>query len=463
MTNLYHVFHKMPALDKMDMFVELEELAEKFVHSGLLRIDAEPKQNFARFSIPSRNIHINFSKREIYENHLLPKTKNAIAKALKEAGAAVNLDKKIDNELDKLKDQLTKYVEVDPELEMQVARVLVQSAHPVVFLMIMLEQVEVFVSFGHNIGEVMDVASWRSAGSNSGMQSTDGKNVAIFVSCGGDPFYHEPPEVKEQKAKNQDQDQQEETEKTYGDGLPALGRMMAIAGQEIGHYSDIIHNKYGQQIGRISANFSGTKADVNVNIARITDQKNIYSYYKILGNIGFNRLLEKEKEIQFYNRNPVKTIGFFFKLMIYKIYRHIFMYRAKKLNFYPIIKLADSQYITLSYNALSADMLFNLEPKADVYSHSDKNVEVAIACIEALARVPQQANKWGHYNTSFFWRNLYKVYYNRLIPSLIRDYENMSGQHFTLYPNKMRKYSWQEKMHFRVEEIKLKIKRFFKK
>ena len=63
--NLYHVFYKMPALEKKDMYVQLEELAQEFVNSGLLRIDAEPQRNFARFSIPTRNIHIVFSKREL--------------------------------------------------------------------------------------------------------------------------------------------------------------------------------------------------------------------------------------------------------------------------------------------------------------------------------------------------------------------------------------------------------------
>ena len=460
MTNLYHVFHKMPALRKEDMYVELEEIAQNFVNSGLLRIEAEPKQNFARFSMPSRNIHINFSKREIYDEHLRPRIYKAIGKALKEAGTSGNIEAKIAKEIENLKDQLNKFVDVEPELEMQLARILIQSAHPVVFLMIMLEEVEVFISYGHNIGEVMDVASWRQAGSNSGMQSTDGKNVAIFVSCGGNPLYVAPPPTEEEKNKEKTEDEVKE-EKTYGDGTPALARMMGIAGQEIGHYSDIVRNKFGQQVSRISANFSGTKADPQVNLARKTDMKNIHAYFNILNQIGLNKLYEREKEIQFYRRNPKKTIGFFFKLMIMKFSRIIFIHKAKKINFLPITALAEEDYISLSFNDLAADMLFNLEPKADVYSHSDKNVEEAIACIEALARVPQQANKWGHQHTSFFWRNLYKIYYNKLIPSCINDYENISGKKFTAYPGKLHKYTWKEKMGFRIDEWKVNVKKYF--
>jgi hypothetical protein len=60
MINLYHVFYKMPALRKEDMYIGLEELAQSLVNSGLFRIDAEPMQNFTRFSIPTRNLHIVF-------------------------------------------------------------------------------------------------------------------------------------------------------------------------------------------------------------------------------------------------------------------------------------------------------------------------------------------------------------------------------------------------------------------
>jgi hypothetical protein len=154
----------MPALKKEDMYVELEELAVNFVKSGLFRIDAEPKQNFVRFSIPTRNVHITFSKRELYQEDLYPKTYKKLYKALVDAGEqGSNIEAKIASEINKLKEQLKKYVYVEDELEMQLARILIQSAHPVVFLMIILEQVEVYVSYGHNIGEVMDIVSWQQA------------------------------------------------------------------------------------------------------------------------------------------------------------------------------------------------------------------------------------------------------------------------------------------------------------
>lgn len=445
-TNLYHVYHKMPALAKEDMYVELEELAIDFVNSGLLRIEAEPKQNFTRFSIPSRNLHINFSQREISDPKLRHRTYKILGKAIRESGFNGNLESKFDNELEKLNTQLNKHVPVDLEMEMQIARILVQSAHPIVFQMIILEEVEVFVSFGYNIGDVMDIASWKQSGSNSGMQSTDGKKVAVFVSCGGDPLMLDSSEEEKSKQNSQQQ------EKTHGDGLPALARMMGIAGQETGHYSDIIHNQFGQQVGRYSANFSGTRANPQVNLARLTDMKNIDTFWGLLCKIGIIQLIDREKSIQFYQRNPDKGLGYLFKILLFKIHRFIFILRARRINFTAVNQVLNKEYLAHSLQELLSDMAFNLEPKADVYSSEDKKIEEAIACIEALARVPQQANKWGHKNTSFFWRNLYKFYYEKVIPGDIAAYETITTKKFTLYPKKMRKYSFFEKLKFRFKK-----------
>ena len=101
-------------------------------------------------------------------------------------------------------------------------------------------------------------------------------------------------------------------------------------------------------------------------------------------------------------------------------------------------------------------MAFNLEPKADVYSNPDKNIEIAIACIEALARVPQQVNKWGHHNTRFFWPHLYSFYYSVVIPQDIADYEAMSGKKFNSYPKNFRKYNFTEKLALKFDQIKAK-------
>ena len=77
---------------------------------------------------------------------------------------------------------------VSDELSMQLARIFVQSAHPIVIRWLLRDKVEVFITYSHNIGDVMDIKTWKRSGKNSGMQSTDGSNVCIYVSCGGNPF-----------------------------------------------------------------------------------------------------------------------------------------------------------------------------------------------------------------------------------------------------------------------------------
>lgn len=451
--NLYHVFYQMPALEKEQMYAELEELAQSFVKSGLLRIEAEPKQNFVRFSLPTRGVHLVFSKRELYEKDLYNRTYKKLHRALTDSGIKSNIESQVNAEIQKLKDRLQKYVYVEDDLEVKIARILVQSTHPVTILMIMLEQVEVYVSYGHNIGEVMDIVSWSQAGTNSGMQSTDGNNVAVFVSCGGDPLLLDEVASDDGSGKKEDS-----TDKNHGDGKPALARMMAIAGQEIGHYSDIKRDNLGRQISRYSANFRGNKADEQVNLFRNTDMTNIGIYWDMLVKYGISYLMDIEKKIQFYRLSPSKVFSYYPTLLWMKIYRLIFILRVGRLNFWPLDDTKNKDYLAISLQALFADMLFNLEPEADVYKSPDKATEEAIACIEALARVPQQVNKWGHKTTSFLWRNLYKFYYHKVIPGCIAEYEKISGNKFSLYSENLHYYSFTEKISFKVTNFKEKLR-----
>ena len=73
--------------------------------------------------------------------------------------------------------------------------------------------------------------------------------------------------------------------------------------------------------------------------------------------------------------------------------------------------------------AMILDMQSNLSPVADVYKRNDPEAEEAIACVEALARVPQQVMKWGYLTTKATMHDLYKIYYGEVIPSLIKNYE----------------------------------------
>ena len=70
--------------------------------------------------------------------------------------------------------------------------------------------------------------------------------------------------------------------------------------------------------------------------------------------------------------------------------------------------------------AMLDDMAFNLAPQADAYQKDNAEHEAAIACAEALARVPQQVIKWGYRATEACYPALYEVYYKQVIPH-VRD------------------------------------------
>jgi len=408
-TNLYHIASFRPATEKYEMTVGREKLANDLVNSGRLRIDAGFKINFARLYIPNLRISAMFSYRELYDTKLIQRTRNYIAKELQSHYAGQSLEKKIDEYVDILKKEVDKYQKISHEDELRLSRLIVQAAHPVVMMLIIAEGVEVFISHSHNIGDVLDIVSWQTAGSNSGMQSTNGRDVAIFISCGGDP-------LAENENKSAD----------YGDGWPARARILVIGGQEIGHFSDIMRDKNGHQISRYSADFRATRPKEDVRLARINDIKRTFHILKTLQELGLEKAIETEKKIKFYRDN--KKIGIMLAVnaayLIWQDLRLTKKAKSKNITFLTEFNNEPRKY-TLA-KAMIEDMLFNLEPKADAYQRSDKEEEEAIACVEALARVPQQANKWGKVIAKAFMQDLYNVYYGKVIPGCIQAYKNIT-------------------------------------
>lgn len=403
-SNLYHVLYKMPAYKHEDMLEEYEDIARELYKSGRVRIDTDDKCNFARLVDPGKNISLMFSYDEIHNPELLKKTEETLAKIY---GANSS---KIKTSIKNLEDQLSRLMPVEEEVAMQLIRIVVQSAHPIVMKWFILERVELFIAYSHNIGDMMDISGWRTSGNNSGMQSTDGKNVAVFVSCGGNPL-----------VENEDENA------IYGDGKPAISRMQVIAAQELGHYSDIKRNHNGQQIGRHSANFACTMATPHVKQARKDDISNCQKILLELQECGLNTLMEYEREIIFYRNNNVRNFALFYNIIMAYIYKWIFISKAdsKGISFTRLFK--SHKYIATDISEMIDDMLFNLKPEADVYRNPNPEIEEAIACVEALARVPQQVMKWGYVTTKTMMSGLYEVYYGEVIPSLIECWNALFG------------------------------------
>jgi hypothetical protein len=435
MSNLYHILFKSPATLKTELDVERENLAQALVVSGKLRIDARDKINFVRFARPYNNINLMFSLRELTDDKLLPDTKKILAWALQRDHRRPNLQTAIEQEIKRLINEISKNQPVSEDLELKLARVIVQAAHPIVIKLLLLEQVQIFISYSYNIGDLMDIQSWQHSGKNSGMQSTDGRECAIFVSAGGDPFAST------------------EKDAIYGDGFPALARMTVIAAQEIGHYSDIMRDIKGRQISRHSANFGGRRAKENVRQARLADLEQINKLCQHLKNNKLFELAELERHLKFYKNN--KRRGWIVAWTQLKILwcRRFIIHSLHHPLTKPLISLVNEKYLASKIIALIDDMKFNLAPIADVYKSEDKLEEEAIACIEALARVPQQAFKWGHKLTNLMMPHLYTIYYQQVIPACITAYENMTNSKYSFKKINPKQSLWYKfKKLFRKKE-----------
>lgn len=403
MSNIYHIIERIPYITEEGMYIEYEELAQALANSGLLRVDTNGKCNFARIVDASKNVSLMISKQQL-EGELLEKTKQRLMRIY-------NNSHKVSSLISNCNSQIAKFIEVEPELITKLSRILVQSTHSIVMRWILREQVEIFVSYSHNIGDMMDVMTWKDAGGNSGMQSTDGKSVAIYTSAGGDPFLPTDPETR-----------------IYGDGWPAVARMQIVAAQELGHYADIKRDNSGHQIGRHAANFSCTFATPHVKAGRVADINKCNELLDCLMNNGMKKLIDHETALRFYRKNKVSGIKNLYHIIMIFFYELRLGLLASKAEFLFIKKFKQEKYMGLMISAMIADMKFNLSPVADVYKRDDKEAEIAIACVEALARVPQQCVKWGHITTSVMMGNLYRVYYNEVITDLIRVYEGLTGK-----------------------------------
>jgi hypothetical protein len=407
--SVYHILHKVPIIDEYDIEAEYEELAKELVNSGLLRIDTDHQSNFVRYTDPLGSLNITASDIELSDPKLLSELRKTASNFYDQNKIRQStINKKLDLAFADLQNQKARLNPINSDIVIKLARLFVQSAHPIVIRWLLHDKVQIFITYSHSIGDVMEIKDWKQSGNNSGMQSFNGKDFFIFVSCGGDPF-----------APNSDK------QPLYGNGWAAVSRLQIIAAQEIGHYADIIRNNRGEHLGRHSANFSGTLANENIKLSRKID---LTSCDTILGNLmsaGLRNLIRYERELKFYHEQKIKNIRTFYLGIKIKLYKNSVIKYACRNNLLFIKQLQNEQYMSLMILMMVDDMKFNLNPIADVYKRSDKNAEEAIKCIEALARVPQQVIKWGHLATIAFMKNLYQIYYNQVIPSLVENYNHL--------------------------------------
>ena len=382
MTNLYHVLHFIPAVEAWEMPPSLERAAQAIARSGKLRINADLYRNFVRHGTSDSDL--TFTARELTDPALLPRTQTILQRLVPRAAGANGMDEL----LQRLRNELKKARGVDDAQELRVARVLAQSCHPAVLQLLIESGAEIFVSYAHNVGDLMAVHDWHGHGTASGLQATDERALQVYISCGGDPFFN---------GEN----------KTYlTDGFPALARMVVIGAQEIGHFSDLIRQGDGI-VGRYSVS-------PTAQAARRADMAHL-ARWQVQSAARIHHQQRREDALAFYDKRGKFSPGWFFAQLRRFIGWVGFALAARPPGMPLRFRLHPPARAATAASMFLGDMAFNLAPQADVYRHPDPAVEEEIACIEAVARVPQQAMKWGHEAVAAAWPELYRLYYGPII------------------------------------------------
>lgn len=391
--NEYHVLHQKVHSPKKPLPKALEAQAQALSASGRLYINADNVRNFVQYTAATMTYR--FSARELHDPALLEGTKQVIARSIPRGLGPLAVNER----LDLLENELKKARGIDAARELQVARLVVQAAHPKVIDTLLAERTQVFVSFSHNVGDLMPVHHWHTHGTASGLQATDESGAAVYVSCGGDPLFDGPDEQKYYAT----------------DGADALARFMVIGGQELGHYADLMRTSRGM-IGRHSAHMQPLAPTPACKGARDADIAQVARLQAQAHKAGLAKLCRAEEAVSFYEKQQQKYAPMWFMAQLRRFwhFRRVRRYALVP----PYVKtrprLRYGQFMRMCLN----DMAFNLSPDADVYRRENPQEEEAIACIEALARVPQQAAKWGHAATKAAWPNLYDFYYKIVIGAL---------------------------------------------
>jgi hypothetical protein len=414
---VYHVLAKQPALYKEQMPIELEELALQLVLMGRLRIDADEQRNFVRYTCPFREVNIAFSNRELTDPMLKDRTMDILVSIFSHNTRNESPKEQARAAMEHLQAEAKNNFLLSLEKEMQIARIVVQCAHPAVIMLMIAEGIEVFITYGVMVGDVMDVVSWQAFGSNSGLQSTDGRNASVFVACAGNPLLIPS---------------KDEVATYVSDGYSALARMMIVAGQEIGHYSEIIRDQTGRYVARHSCNIGINYPTKQASKARKHDVDALERLRKQLLQCGIQGLITSEASVRFFRRRRRFSILAGLFAIQSAFLRLAFKLHCYKLGISPWKDLVKKDSIGSQLLMAIDDMLFQLEPDVEAYRDTDPQVEEAVKCAEALARVPQQVIKWGHGFTKLCMPELYIIYYRDVVQNCQNAYQQITGSPYQL-------------------------------
>lgn len=368
-----------------------EQLAQRLVKSGQLRIKTDTARNYVRLGGDHDTQTI--TRRAFTD----PALRDATRARLRRFVAPIEGEAGIDALWQRLQQDFRRAGEIAEADELRLARALVQATDAAVITLVLREGAEIYVSYAHTVADLLPVRDWEGIGLSGGLQASGDEQLRVYVSCGGDPFFAG-------------------THKTYvTDGFPALARLIVIAGQELGHYADL-RREGGRIVGRYStdANSSLLRADPAARAAWRADIARVEALRQAYERIGLARLEAAQRAEAFYRQRRRFPVAAFCAPWVLTL-RAILWVRAwqrginLRLRTIPPIPYASARQRFFS------DMAFNLEPQADSYRHADPLIEEAIAVIEAVARVPQQIHKWGASAVACATPQLYRFYETQVL------------------------------------------------
>ncbi len=409
MPNVYDVLYERPRLHRR-LKAPAEKLARAIIASGRLRLDADNESNFIRLQSPTDRLNLTFTLRETTDPKLQAASLARIVTALAVIHTPEEAKKRSLSYMEKVKSDLKRKSPVAAKTELMVSRALVScNAFPVIRLL-HLEGAELYVSFGHSVSDVLDVATWQEVGENNGLQAFGKGQNAVYISCGGHPFLSD-------------------AERSYTtDGFPALARFFVVGAQETGHNADMVRGPDNQWSGRHSALNWGSTPSPKAGKARKNDASVTANFQHKSRRLGLNLIAEWERHLQFYRQNKLRNLrstGAWLKSRLgWQCYKLLLRLRGMR----RLCHLQHSPSPATQLRTCLQDMAFNLTPDHEAYHRSDPAAHEAMLCMEALARVPQQVVKWGHSTTAACMPGLYRLYYNEVVTACAAAIERRTAR-----------------------------------
>ncbi|MBY0408164.1 MAG: DUF2748 family protein, partial [Rickettsiales bacterium] len=180
---------------------------------------------------------------------------------------------------------------------------------------------------------------------------------------------------------------------------------------------DMIRNAQGVWTGRHSALDWGRAPSPKAGKARRHDVARTQTYEKHCRHMGINLIAEWERHLEFYRNNKLKNARSLLAWLKSRISWLVFCLLLRLRGMGALCTLGRSKNPATQLRRCLQDMLFNLTPDHEAYRRPDPAQHEAMQCMEALARVPQQAVKWGPRATALCMSGLYRLYYGEVVPA----------------------------------------------